>query len=412
MIYNVLSSAQYNEAEAQGLINSNELYLLTDDENIFIAKYGVTTWDEVDSIYRDGTKPIVAYYYNTIIPFSGTDTDGNFIFRELHGATINEIKLDDTDNWSWSGSTTLAELNSPTFNGTPKAPTATVGTNTTQIATTEFVQSAVSSSDTLIATVTFTGTQYAESYSCDATYDSLYSALSSGRDVILKYKDSSNNNLYNFFFLEGFNPAYSGDALYFSRVTDNGNVHRFSVTNTDYWTYSIYETASKDSPTLTGTPKAPTATAGTKTTQIATTAFVNTAITNANNIFIATYGTTTYANISAAESAGKILFATRTNSGVTRCLPLIEKNAGGQYVFSGEYSGTNVYYTVNSSSNWGETTYALAAYSHSHTTYVTKAYAAGNASNYEVRYAKFLADNSTNSSAVPDATNKIIWFYE
>ena len=35
------------------------------------------------------------------------------------------------------------------------------------------------------------------------------------------------------------------------------------------------------SPTFTGTPKAPTATAGTKTTQIATTAFVDTAITNA-----------------------------------------------------------------------------------------------------------------------------------
>ena len=35
------------------------------------------------------------------------------------------------------------------------------------------------------------------------------------------------------------------------------------------------------SPTFTGTPKAPTASAGTKTTQIATTAFVDTAITNA-----------------------------------------------------------------------------------------------------------------------------------
>jgi hypothetical protein len=34
-------------------------------------------------------------------------------------------------------------LASPTFTGTPAAPTATAGTNTTQIATTEFVQSAV-----------------------------------------------------------------------------------------------------------------------------------------------------------------------------------------------------------------------------------------------------------------------------
>jgi len=36
--------------------------------------------------------------------------------------------------------------------------------------------------------------------------------------------------------------------------------------------------ATKDSPILTGLPQAPTATAGTSTTQIATTAFVQTAI--------------------------------------------------------------------------------------------------------------------------------------
>ena len=40
--------------------------------------------------------------------------------------------------------TTRAALASPTFTGTPKAPTATAGTNTTQIATTAFVNTAVS----------------------------------------------------------------------------------------------------------------------------------------------------------------------------------------------------------------------------------------------------------------------------
>lgn len=37
-----------------------------------------------------------------------------------------------------------AALASPTFTGTPKAPTASAGTNTTQVATTEFVTVAVS----------------------------------------------------------------------------------------------------------------------------------------------------------------------------------------------------------------------------------------------------------------------------
>lgn len=41
--------------------------------------------------------------------------------------------------------TSKADLASPTFTGTPAAPTATAGTNTTQIATTAFVQAAVSS---------------------------------------------------------------------------------------------------------------------------------------------------------------------------------------------------------------------------------------------------------------------------
>lgn len=55
--------------------------------------------------------------------------------------------------------------------------------------------------------------------------------------------------------------------------------------------YNVYETTTVDglispkaniaSPTFTGTPKAPTATAGTNTTQIATTAFVKTAVDNA-----------------------------------------------------------------------------------------------------------------------------------
>lgn len=38
-----------------------------------------------------------------------------------------------------------AKLASPTFTGTPAAPTASAGTNTTQIATTQFVTSALSS---------------------------------------------------------------------------------------------------------------------------------------------------------------------------------------------------------------------------------------------------------------------------
>jgi hypothetical protein len=48
------------------------------------------------------------------------------------GATINGIKV--------GGG---VSLDSPAFTGIPTAPTAAVGTNTTQLATTEFVQGSV-----------------------------------------------------------------------------------------------------------------------------------------------------------------------------------------------------------------------------------------------------------------------------
>lgn len=47
--------------------------------------------------------------------------------------------------------TSKANLSSPTFTGTPKAPTATAGTNTTQIATTAFVKTAI---DNAVAGIT------------------------------------------------------------------------------------------------------------------------------------------------------------------------------------------------------------------------------------------------------------------
>lgn len=71
-----------------------------------------------------------------------------------HGVTKAQVGLGNVDNTSDANKpistatqTALnakAPLASPTLTGTPKAPTATAGTNTTQIATTAFVQTAVS----------------------------------------------------------------------------------------------------------------------------------------------------------------------------------------------------------------------------------------------------------------------------
>jgi len=60
---------------------------------------------------------------------------------ELYYNTVSD-KVRLYSNGAWIS---LAPIDSPTFTGTPTAPTASSGTNTTQIATTAFVTTAVSS---------------------------------------------------------------------------------------------------------------------------------------------------------------------------------------------------------------------------------------------------------------------------
>ena len=124
-----------------------------------------------------------------------------------------------------TGNTVLSA--SPTFTGTPIAPTATAGTNTTQIATTAFVQSAI------------------------PTTVSSFSAGTTGLTP---------------------STATTGVVtLAGTLAVANGGTGVTTSTGTG-------STVLSASPTLTGTPIAPTAAAGTSTTQISTTAFVSAAI--------------------------------------------------------------------------------------------------------------------------------------
>lgn len=154
--------------------------------------------------------------------------------------------------WVNNAISTKANIASPTFTGTPAAPTAAAGTNTTQIATTAFVKTAV-----------------------DNAAITIDSALSS----------SSTNPVQN------------------------------KVINT-----ALGNKANLASPTFTGTPKAPTASASTNTTQIATTAFVQSAIA---------------AKIAAAYKAKGSL----APSGITSSL-LVAANEGNVYNITGDFTTT------------------------------------------------------------------------
>ena len=88
------------------------------------------------------------------IGFATDQTDGTFVFGSLKGTTYQTGLAigGGSGNLLWKGAKVAtaddlgakAPLASPTFTGTPKAPTAAAGTNTTQIATTAFVNTAVS----------------------------------------------------------------------------------------------------------------------------------------------------------------------------------------------------------------------------------------------------------------------------
>ncbi len=138
---------------------------------------------------------------------------------------------------------TKAPLASPSFTGSPTAPTAVAGTNSTQIATTAFVNDAI---------VGFGAGDMAKS-----TYD------------------TDNDGKVD--------AAEIADAVPWSGITGKPtsftpSSHSHSIAQVTGLQTALDAKAPLASPALSGTPTAPTAVAGTNTTQIATTAFVAAAI--------------------------------------------------------------------------------------------------------------------------------------
>lgn len=136
-----------------------------------------------------------------------------------------------------------APLASPTFTGSPTAPTPVAGTNSTQIATTAFVNDAIA-------------------------------GFGAG-DMSKSTYDTDNDGKVD--------AAETADAVPWSGITGKPtsftpSSHSHSIAQVTGLQTALNAKAALASPALTGSPTAPTATAGTNTTQIATTAFVAAAI--------------------------------------------------------------------------------------------------------------------------------------
>ena len=160
------------------------------------------------------------------------------------------------------GITDAAPLASPTFTGTPSGPTASSGTNTTQFATTAFVQSAISGFSAG-ANVSVSGNAPSSPSAGDLWFDDDALVL------YVYYADGTSNQWVQT------NPS-SVDPSGF-----DGAFSSLSGKPTTLSGYGITDAATANSPTFTGTPVAPTASSGTNTTQLATTAFVQQEVSSA-----------------------------------------------------------------------------------------------------------------------------------
>jgi len=205
---------------------------------------------------------------------------------------------------------------SPIFTGTPTAPTATPGANTTQLATTAFVSNAISS--IVVPTVTtlqsLTDVSVVDGAGIDGQVLS-YSASSNAWKA-LQLSKVAKTGLYTDLIGE---PT----ALVSSFNTRTGAITLTSADLTGAGGALLV------SPTFTGIPAAPTATAGTSTTQLATTAFVSAAITAANT--------------------GVVSFNTRTGA-VVLTAPDIS-GVGGALLASPTFTGTPTAPTPATSDN-------------------------------------------------------------
>lgn len=159
----------------------------------------------------------------------------------------------------------IAPVASPALTGTPTAPTAGDGTNTTQVATTAFVQNAVGgylAKAVTGGTVTLTDTE--ASNPVIALTGTLTSALSLVVPTAVKRLWAIYNNTSGAFTVTVKTAAGTGVTVAQGKrnlvYTDGTNV---------YDGFNDFESVA-----LTGTPTAPTAAANTNTTQVATTAFV------------------------------------------------------------------------------------------------------------------------------------------
>lgn len=158
-----------------------------------------------------------------------------------------------------------APINNPTFTGTPAAPTASPGTSTTQLATTQFVTQALTAAGGVSSFNSRTGAVTLSNNDITAA-GGLSNPNANLTGIPLAPTATPGTNTTQVA-TTGFVQA----ALNAAVTSFNSRTGAITLTTADITNAGG---APLNNPNLTGTPTAPTATAGTNNTQLATTAFV------------------------------------------------------------------------------------------------------------------------------------------
>jgi len=176
-----------------------------------------------------GTQTIAGAKTFSLVPKSGQDASGG----------TDLVRKSQVDGLL----STKAPLASPTFTGSPTAPTAVTGTNSTQIATTAFVNDAIAG------------------FGAGDMAKSTYDTDNDGKVDAAEVADAA---------------PWAGITGKPTSFTPSSHSH--SIAQVTGLQAALDAKSPLASPALSGTPTAPTAAAGTNTTQLATTAFVAAAI--------------------------------------------------------------------------------------------------------------------------------------
>jgi len=147
---------------------TNNYGLFISDQNIGTNKWSLYQAGTSDRNYFAGSVGIGINAPTAVLNIkSGTATAGTAPIKFTSGTLLTTPEVGAleflTDTYYGTITTgaarkTFAFLESPTFTGTPTAPTATVGTNTTQIANTAFVQTAIGNYKKYVALLSQSGT--------------------------------------------------------------------------------------------------------------------------------------------------------------------------------------------------------------------------------------------------------------